>query len=148
MTEVLTQNNYVKLIAFFLSEIVRSRRTSIRRAAEISQSVINNMDVFTSEELVLTWVTRLEKDFEEIGDYKKALHFNFDSSSISVYEDEVKQFAAWLFENDMARSAQFLKDASDRQVNIQQLCIKHPDFCDYLLQHTDKGVILQNLQPA
>lgn len=126
-----------------MAEVVRSRRTSIRRAAEISRLVIRNIDSLKSEPQALAWVTEIEKDFEEVVSLKQALHFNFNASDVNVYEREVKEYASLMFQQDMVRSADFLKDASAHQATIQQLCVKYPDFCSYLMNTSDKAQLLQ-----
>lgn len=141
-------NNFVQLVALFLAEILRSRRTSLKRVAEISQLVVENLPKLTSEALALSWLSGLEKDFEEVASLKQVLHFNYHASEINVYEKEIKDFASLLFENDMTRSVDFLKDAAETKATIQMMCIKYPDFCDYLFKKTDKGQLLPEFQKA
>jgi len=142
------QDTFVQWVAYFLAEILRSRRTSLRRAAEISQMVVENLSLFSSESAALSWVKEIEKDFEELADLKQILRFNNNISSIVIYEKEIKEYASRLLETDMMRSADFLKDASADLATIQQLCVKYPDFCDYLLTYSDKGELLPEFQKA
>ncbi len=149
MPEIQTKPNYfVQLVAFFLAEIIRSRRTSIRRAAEISELMVRNLPSLTSEAAALGWIEKLERDFEELTDLRQALSFKYDTSNIKVYDGEIRQYASILFERDMAQSAAFLKDAAQPGMVIQELCIKYPDFCDYLIRQTDKAALLPELHPA
>jgi len=148
MTQALTHNNFVQLVAYFLAEVIRSRRTSLRRAAEISQRVIDHIQELVSEDQALAWVTNIEKEFEEISSLKMALHFNYQASEVEVYEKEIKEFASGLFEQDLALSASFLKDASSVDNSIQQLCIKYPGFCEYLMKKTDKAELLPEFGQA
>ena len=147
MAESSQNNNFVKLVAYFLAEIVRSRRASISRAAEISEEVVKNLSQFSSEAAALNWVQEISREFEELGDLKQALKFNYHPSDIGVYQDEVKDFASRLLERDMRRSSEFLNDASAKQNTIQQLCIKYPDFCNFLL-NSDKAKLLPQMTPA
>jgi hypothetical protein len=146
--ETAEQNNFVQLVAFFLAEIIRSRRTSIRRAAEISELIIRNMSSLVSESAALNWIEEIEHDFEELTNLRQALRFNYDASSIQVYEKEIREFAAALFQQDMAKSASFLKDAAKANNTIQELCIQYPEFCSFLITKTDKAPLLAELQPA
>ncbi|HVY68190.1 MAG TPA: hypothetical protein VHA30_04835, partial [Patescibacteria group bacterium] len=104
-------NPFAYLVAVFLSEVIRSRQTSIKRAAEISGRVVDNIAGIQSEEQALVFVTQLETDFEEVQTLKQALHFGYSASDISVYESEIKEFSAQLFRQDMVQSSQFLQDA-------------------------------------
>lgn len=137
--------NLNQLIALFLSEAIRTRRTSLSRAAEISQRVVTRLPFLHSESGALLMLTDIEKDFQEVGVLKQALHFGYGASDIKVYESEIKDYASKIFVKDIPASNQFLQDAAGKQMTIQQLCLKYPDFCDYLQHYTDKAQILAEL---
>ncbi len=126
----------------FISEILRSRRTSIRRAAEISDWVFRHLDEITSEERALKTLSDIEKDFEEVMVLTQALHFGRDVKDVEVYEKEIKNYAAELFAKDMAKSAAFLREAARPETDMRQLCIKYPDFCFYVRKIPEKSGIL------
>ena len=135
----LTSSNFNQLVALFLSEAIRTRRTSLTRAAEISQRVVSRLPFLRSESGALAMLTDIEKDFEEISVLKKALHFGYEASDIKVYEKEIKDYASEIFVRDIPASSQFLQDASDKQMTIQQLCLKYPGFCDYLQRQPEQS---------
>lgn len=141
-------NNFSKLVAMFLSEIIRSRRTSIVRAAEISELVVENMNKISSETEALNLLTEIERDFEEVINLKQVLHFGYNETDIKVYEKEIKEFAAEIFVKDMVLSTNFLHDAATEGVTIQKLALKYPEFCRYMLCASDKGRLLEIPQAA
>jgi len=133
-----------EVVVLFLSEILRSRRTTIARAADISSLVLEALSNVSSETEVLNLLEEIEKDFEEVTVLKQALHFGYRETDIKVYEKEIREFAAELFSNDMVASAEFLQNAAQDGETIQQLCLQHPDFCKFLMTQTDKAALVEN----
>lgn len=125
--------NLNNLIALFLAEAIRTKRTSLARAAEISGEVISKLKNLKSEEDALRALTELEKDFEEVSTLKQALHFGEETSDIKIYEAEIKDYASKMIAKDMGASNTFLQDAAEASMTIQKLCIKYPDFCRFLI---------------
>jgi hypothetical protein len=135
--------NLNQLIALFLAEAIRSRRTSLARAAEISGRVIANLPLIKSESQALNMVTEIEKDFQEVSALKHALHFGYKPTDVKVYEEEIKAYASKILVQDMNVSNNFLQDAAQTDMTIQKLCLKHPDFCEYLSKFS---TLAQNLK--
>ncbi len=146
MTQASTTQNFNNLVALFLAEAIRSRRTSLPRAAEISNRVVSSMGKLNSEGQALELLTNIEKDFEEVTNLKQALHFGIHSSDIKVYETEIRDYASKIFASDMNLSNAFLQDAARPGATIQQLCLKYPDFCEYLSSFPEKANLLPDLQ--
>jgi hypothetical protein len=134
------------LVALFLAEAIRSRRTSLPRAAEISQRVVANMAKMNSEDQALAMLTDIEKDFEEVSTLKQALHFGYEPSDVKVYQSEIKEYAAKVFIKDMNLSTLFLQDSAMPGMTIQQLCLKYPDFCNFLA-YSQKAEMIPNMRP-
>jgi len=145
MQEQVQDLNLNQLVALFLAETIRSRRTSLVRAAEISQQVLDHLPSLKSENQMLSILTDIEKDFQEVSALKQALHFGYHSSDIKVYEPEIKDYASRIFLSDMQKSAGFLTDAAKSEMTIQRLCLQYPDFCQYLAKHSDKSTLVGNL---
>lgn len=116
------------------------------RAAEISHRVVQRLPGMNTEEDALLMLTDIEKDFEEVSALKQALHFGHQSADIKVYEAEIREYASKVFEKDINASSAFLQDAASQGVTIQQLCLKYPDFCDYLFACSDKAPALAGIQ--
>src|SRR5438105_4090415 len=93
--------NLNQLVALFLSEEIRSHRTSLSRAAEISERVIPKLKSINSESQALSILKDIEKDFEEVSVLKQALHFGTKASDIKVYEAEIKEYASRTFVKDL-----------------------------------------------
>jgi hypothetical protein len=128
------QNNFNEIIALFLAEVIRSRKTTIRRAAEIARRVVRELPKLQTEPVMLEYLTAIELDFEEVIILKEALRFGFEDTDVRAYEREVKDYAARLFQQDMVASTAFLQDAANSHITIQELCIKYPEFCRFLHQ--------------
>lgn len=139
-------SQFRQMVAMFLAEIIRSRRISLRRAAEISGEVIALLPQVHTEKDVLGLLTEVEKDFEEIVVLKQALHFGYNETDIKIYEHDIKEFAAEIFTKDMPLSVGFLQDASRPSMDIVKLCLKYPDFCQFLLKDPKKIELAGKLQ--
>lgn len=134
--------NFNQLVALFLAEAIRSKRTSLQRAAEIAQRVIAKLPLIRNEKDTLNTLTDIEKDFEEVGALKQALHFGYRTSDIKIFEPEIKEYASKVFEKDLQKSAAFLQDAASPTATIEQLCLKYPDFCRKLSENPEKASLL------
>lgn len=146
--EVALNQNFTQLVAMFLAEILRSRKTSLRRAAEISQRVLNLLPKMRDEGEALSALTEIEKEFDEVKSLKQALNFGYKTDDIKVYEKEIKDYASKIFIKDMHMSSAFLLDAASAGMTIQELCVKYPDFCSYLFSSTEKGQLIPELKQA
>lgn len=132
------------IVSLFLSEIIRSRKTSIPRAAEISDHVLKAMERLRNDETeMLRLLDDLEKDFQEVAGLKKTLHFGRRQDDIRAYEREIREYAANLFKKDMICSAAFLRDAAQSR-SIRDLCQEYPDFYEFL-ETTDKAEVVRAL---
>src|SRR6266404_5309817 len=135
------------MVALFLAEAIRSRRTSLTRAAEISHRVIAMLPSISGETQALSMLTEIEKDFQEVSVLKQALHFGYQSSDVKVYETEIKDYASKIFSKDLNLSNAFLQDAARPGATIQQLCLKYPEFCQFLMSCSERGNLLEQLNP-
>jgi hypothetical protein len=137
--------NFKELVALFLAEIIRTRRTSLGRAAEIANRVVRNLPQIRNEEDALAMLTDIEQDFGEVENLKQALHFGYKDSDIKVYEKEIKDYASEVLKDSMENSTGFLQEASMPGTTIQQLCLKYPDFCEFLLSVSGKSQVFRQV---
>jgi|GEM_PF-1292779 len=131
------------LVSLFLAELLRSRRASLSRAAEVASHVVQKLSTLRSEDDALTLLGTLEHEFAEVIALKQALHFGYREEDIRVYEREIREYAATIFGTDMVLSSSFLKDAAEPAASIQTLCLKYPDFCQYLIASSEKGRMVE-----
>lgn len=148
MSEEDTINNFNELVALFLAEAIRTRRTSLPRAAEICHRVVTSLPSLNSESQVLSMLTEIEKDFEEISLLKQAMHFGRHLSDIKVYEDEIKDYVSQIFPKDIMASNAFLQDAATPGITIQELCLKYPEFVNYLSTSSEKADVLAQIRKS
>lgn len=133
------------LVSLFLSELLRSRRASLSRAAEVASHVVQTLSTLKSEDDALALLGALEHEFTEVIALKQALHFGYREEDVHVYEQEIREYAATIFGTDMVLSSSFLKDAAEPTATIQTLCLKYPDFCQYLIQSSEKGRMVEEM---
>jgi hypothetical protein len=137
---------FYNLVALFLAEAIRSRRMSLARAAEISHRVVSRINMLNSEGQALELLTTIEREFEEVTSLKQALHFGYHPSDVKIYETEIRDYASKIFTRDINLSNAFLQDAAKTGASIQQLCLKYPEFCQYLCSFPDKAELLPQLR--
>ncbi len=135
-----------KIVSLFLSEIIRSRNTTVTRAAEISSQVMRAMEKLRDDEVaMLNLLGQLERDFQEVIALKQTLHFGHEDNQIQAFDKEIREYASELFKVSMVISAGFLRDAAESP-SIEHLCKHHPDFTDFLLTKTDKAAIARQFK--
>lgn len=128
----------------FFSEVIRSRKITIARAAELSGAIIDAYKTVQDETQLLEVLSELEKDFDEVFMLKEALQFGQTLSETKIYEKEIREYAADLFARDMVLSAAFLQDARQPGATIQQLCLKYPYFSNFLASRA----VVHEMAPA
>ena len=141
-----TNQTFNNLVALFLAEALRSRRMSLARAAEISRRVVSGIGMLNSEGQILELLTSIEREFEEVTSLKQALHFGYRPSDVKIYETEIRDYVSKIFARDINLSNAFLQDAARPGASIQQLCLKYPEFCQYLYSFSDKADLLPQLR--
>jgi len=137
--------NLNQLVSLFLAEALRTRRTSLPRAAEISHRVVTKLAALDSEEKALDLLTQIEKDFEEVSMLKQVMHFGHKLSDIRAYEREIKDYASKILENDITLSNAFLEAAARQGMTIEELCLKYPAFCSFLMTVPEKQEVAMAL---
>jgi hypothetical protein len=134
------------IVSLFLSEIIRSRKITIPRAAEISSQVLKAMEQLRDDETeMLRLLDQLEKDFQEVAALKQTLRVGKGDLDVRVYDEEIREYSAELFKTNMVASAAFLRDAA-RSDSIDKVCAVYPDFCNFLIEKTDKAEIVKKLK--
>ncbi len=135
-----------KIVGLFLAEIIRSRNTTVTRAAEISSQVMRAMEKLRDDEVaMLHLLGELEKDFQQVVALKQTLRFGHEDNQIREFDKEIREYASELFKISMVISAGFLRDAAE-STSIEKLCKQHPDFTDFLLTKTDKAPIARQFK--
>lgn len=74
------------------------------------------------------------------------MHFGTYTSDIKIFEQEIKEYASRIFQKDISQSSAFLQDAASQDSSIEKLCLKYPDFCQYLVDYSDKAELLAKKQ--
>ncbi len=128
-----------------MAEVIRTRKTSLARAAEICHRVVASLPSLNSESQALSMLTEIEKDFEEVSLLKQVIHFGSALSEAKIYESEIKDYASKTFPKDIMASNSFLQDAAAPGTTIQELCLKYPEFADYLTRLSEKSQILEQI---
>ncbi|MBI3952503.1 MAG: hypothetical protein HY336_00940 [Candidatus Doudnabacteria bacterium] len=126
------KEEYAKLVCFFLAEQLRVHKISLRRACEIGQKVLDNINLVESEEDFLRLVSELSKDFEELLGLEKRTFFYVEETKRSSMEQAVRDFVILNLVNDMPQAVGLLSEAVKESADTSRLCQLFPKFSQFL----------------
>ena len=71
-----SKNDFAKAVSLFLAEMLRTRSITLRRAADIAEQVINNINLIEGEADFLRLIKDLSRDFEELHQLSGRIQMN------------------------------------------------------------------------
>ena len=126
------KNQYAKSICYFLAELLRTRRISLERAADISQKMIDNINLLDSEHDFLQLTKTLAQDFEELIYLKERISLDIGVLKRKDLEDKVRQFVVNVLPNDTTLALNILEEAIKSDIELSELGKKFPEFGQFL----------------
>lgn len=123
-----TKEEFAKMVCLFLAEELRSKRIGLERAAEISQKVLDNINLVTSEAEFLSLAKELATDFEELVKLEDRMLRGRRIDERRRLEKEVAEFVAKNLGQNPSDSIKLMQTASAEEVTIQDLILKFPEF--------------------
>ncbi len=132
MEAVLPQKEqYAKSVCFFLAELLRTRKVELKRAAEIAQKVVENINLLETEQDFLRLIKELAADFEELFHLERRVTFNIQVSDREKLESEVREFAVVAITRDPVLVTSVLTEAMKQGSSIRELSSKFPQFQEF-----------------
>jgi hypothetical protein len=126
------KNEYARHVALFLAELLRTRRISLDRAAEISQRVVENLNLIDTENHFLEFVKHLAKDFQELFPLEDRINLRIRTKSRSELEKQVEAYATHIMSKDLDQSLAILQEAAKEDLKLIEFYAKFPDFKLYI----------------
>jgi hypothetical protein len=132
------RNEYAKAVSLFLAELLRTRKTSLARASEIAQKVLENINLIDTEQQFLEFVKVLTSDFEELHHLGEIFYMHVKISERQDLEQKVRVFVIHIMSQDLDLAAEVLKQAINENLSLNDLCARFPAFKDFI-QHFPKN---------
>jgi len=126
------KEQYAQAVSFFLAELLRTRKISLNRAAEIAQKVTENINLIDSEERFLSFIKEISSDFEELFQLQERISFTIKYDARRDFEQKVREFAISTLATDATLACQVLQEAVNENCEINQLCVKFPQFSEFI----------------
>jgi len=120
------KNEYAKAISLFLAELLRTRKITLHRAADIAQKVVENINLIDTEEHFLKLVKELSSDFDELQHLVERYHMHLKVTDRKDLEHKARMFAIQIMSSDMNLALQVLQEATKENAQLEDLYIKIP----------------------
>ena len=132
MSDLPNKEQYARLVCLFLAEQLRVKKISLRRAADISQRVVNNINLIDTEQDFLRLVKELSKDFEELFTLEDRVFFYMQINERRSMETFVKRFAIEIIPQDPKLALDIMLTAIKDEAKLEDLKARFPLFSQYL----------------
>jgi hypothetical protein len=128
MPDTAKKEEYAKAVSLFLAELLRTRKISLERAAEIAQKVLHNINLIDSEAQFLKFIKELTSDFQELFQLHERvfLHIKFDERK--HMEQKVREFVVRAVVTDLKLASMVLQEAIQEDPSLDKICLKFPEF--------------------
>ncbi|OGE87678.1 MAG: hypothetical protein A3J07_03110 [Candidatus Doudnabacteria bacterium RIFCSPLOWO2_02_FULL_49_13] len=126
------KEEYAKQICLFLAELLRTRKISLKRAAEIAERVIQNINLIDSEAQFLGLIKELTSDFQELFNLNGRISFRIDVNKRLLMENQVREFVVSFLARDVKLALAVLEEAVKENAGVDNLYLKFPQFEEFI----------------
>ena len=132
MTDAIPKKEeYAKAVCMFLAEMLRTRKVSLSRSAEIAQKVVDNINLIDTEEDFLRLIKELTSDFEELFKLQKIVLLDVERSQRRDMEETVREYVINIMGTDARQALDVLVEAVKAESQLPQLCAKFPKLKEF-----------------
>ncbi|HEV8601163.1 MAG TPA: hypothetical protein VGQ87_01030 [Patescibacteria group bacterium] len=126
------KEQYAKTVCLFLAEQLRVKKIGLKRAADIAQKVVFNINLMDTEADFLRFVKELSKDFDELFRLEDRVFFNMIADERKQMENMVRNFAIQILSEDPKMALDIMLEAIKEESKVETLAAKFPKFNDYI----------------
>ncbi|MBI4050036.1 MAG: hypothetical protein HY398_01145 [Candidatus Doudnabacteria bacterium] len=126
------QEEMAKAVCLFLAEMLRTRRATLKRCAEIAASVVDKLDMIRTEVEFLSAVRQMESDFQELTHLESDLTFRYQVAERQKMEELVREFAIANLPGDPERAVVIMEESLKAGSTLEGLQKKFPDFNEFV----------------
>lgn len=126
------KEEYAKSVCLFLAELLRTRKISLQRAAEIAQKVVDHVNLLDTEADFLKLIKELTYDFEELFKLEQRVMMHMETSKRLELENRVREFVIGVMGYDPNLALSVLQAAISEQTDMTNMCAKFPQFKEFI----------------
>ncbi len=127
-----SKEEYAKQVCLFLAELLRTRRITLMRAAEIAEQVTQNITLIDSEAQFLALIKDLTSQFQELLHLGERVHLHMDMTKRLLMESQVREFVITFLTRDTGLALNVLQEAVKDSIQTNDLCVKFPQFQQFI----------------
>jgi hypothetical protein len=138
---ILPKDEYAKAVCYFLAELLRTRKITLTRSAEIAQKVVDHINLIDSEEDFLRLIKEMTSDFEELFQLTERIHMNIKVDTRKDLDGQVREFVIRTLPQDTKLALDVLLSAIQQDAKVDDLCVKFPQFKEFLTtNHNERRI--------
>ena len=126
------KEEYAKSVCLFLAELLRTRKITLARAAEIAQKVLDHINLIDTEADFLKLIKEMTYDFEELFRLEERVIMHMETGRRQQMEDKVREFVIMVMVTDSSLALSVLQAAINEEAKLEDLCGKFPQFKEFL----------------
>lgn len=126
------KEEYAKAVCYFLAELLRNHKVSLRRAAEISEKVVANINLIDTELHFLEFIRELSRDFEELVTLTTRIDLHLKTGEREKLDMQVREFVISSLDKDIHLAFGVLNEAVQPGACHEKLCQKFPLFKQFI----------------
>ena len=133
MTEptLVKKEEYARSVCFFLAELLRTRKITLKRSAEIAQKMVDHINLIDNEQDFLKLIKELTYDFEELFQLEQRVTMHMHSTQREAMEGVVREFVVSIMARDTQLALSVLLEAIKDNAQINDLMIKFPQLKEF-----------------
>lgn len=133
------KDDYARTVTAFLAESLRTRKVSLERSVEISDKVVQNINLLDTEQDFLKLIKELSKDFEELHKLEERVVLLIKSDQRKKMETKVQEYATEAIMYNVQEATQLMEAAMQENATLDQLSLDFPQFKKYLHDHPNRN---------
>ena len=137
------KEEFAKEVCMFLAEQLRTHRISLERSADISQKVIDHLNLIDTEEDFLKFIMEIGHDFEELAVFAVRLEFYQRITRRQKMENSVREFVISIMPQDVQLALSVLLEAVKDEVQMRDLTQKFPQFNEFIQKEHQAPVLMK-----
>lgn len=126
------KNQFAYMVCLFLAEGMRTRKISLKRAGEIAEKVLANINLIDTEEDFLKLIKELSKDFEELLMLENKVLKQRSLDMKRDMEVKVREFSIQVLPTNPKLALLILEKAAENDASLESLAQTFPEFAEYL----------------
>lgn len=129
------KETYAQSVCYFLAELLRNHKVGLKRAGEISQKVLANINLIDTEVQFLKFIKDISLDFQELIPLTERINIHMRMSERQVMESQVREFVLAAIPVDLGTATDILHEAVKDGCTAQGLCGQFPQFKQFIETH-------------